>query len=120
MTKFPLLLLFAICALIAQDQSVPQKHPGEMDGTATILRRADIIRDRTTNSSAPMRLWPLFSSKEARMNYVEVAGRSGLHFHPDADHKLYVLEGKLLVIAGTNTIPATSGDLIIIPKGVRH
>ena len=30
------------------------------------------------------------------MNYVEVTGRSGLHFHPDADHKLYVLEGRVV------------------------
>ena len=54
------------------------------------------------------------------MNYVEVAGRSALHFHPDADHKLYVLEGRVVVIAGTNKATATVGDLIIIPKGVRH
>jgi len=54
------------------------------------------------------------------MNYVEVTGRSGLHFHPDADHKLYVLEGHVVVIAGTNTTTAIAGDFIIIPKGVRH
>jgi quercetin dioxygenase-like cupin family protein len=67
-----------------------------------------------------MRLWSLHSTPEARMNYVEVTGRSGLHFHPDADHKLYVLEGRVVVIAGTNTTTAIVGDLIIIPKGVRH
>jgi quercetin dioxygenase-like cupin family protein len=54
------------------------------------------------------------------MNYVEVAGKSGMHFHPDADHKLYVLEGEVVVIAGTNSNTAIAGDLIIIPKGVRH
>ena len=54
------------------------------------------------------------------MNYVEVAGKSGMHFHPDADHKLYVLEGEVVVVAGTNTTTAVAGDLIIIPKGVRH
>lgn len=54
------------------------------------------------------------------MNYVEVTGRTGLHFHPDADHKLYVLEGSVVVTAGTNTTTAVVGDLIIIPKGVRH
>ena len=54
------------------------------------------------------------------MNYVEVAGRTGMHFHPDGDHRLYVLEGQLLVLAGTNTTTANVGDLIIIPKGVRH
>ena len=54
------------------------------------------------------------------MNYVEVSGKSAMHFHPDADHKLYVLEGRVAVTAGTNTNIAIAGDLIIIPKGVRH
>jgi len=54
------------------------------------------------------------------MNYVEVTSRSKLHFHPDTDHKLYVLEDHVVVIADTNTITAVAGDLIIIPKGVRH
>jgi quercetin dioxygenase-like cupin family protein len=54
------------------------------------------------------------------MNYVEVTGRNGMHFHPDADHKLYVLEGQVVVTAGTNVTTAGAGDLIIIPKGVRH
>jgi quercetin dioxygenase-like cupin family protein len=54
------------------------------------------------------------------MNYFEVTGRTGLHFHPDADHRLYVLEGKVVITAGQNTNTAVAGDLIVIPKGVRH
>jgi quercetin dioxygenase-like cupin family protein len=99
----------------------PARHPEERDGAATLIHRADVIRERGTNNpTAPMRLWPVLATPEARMNYVEVAGRSSMHFHPDADHKLYVLEGKVAVTAGTNTVTATTGDLIIIPKGVRH
>ena len=98
----------------------PARHPDERDGAATVIHRADVVRDRDTNNSGPMRLWPLYSTQESRMNYVEVTGRSGLHFHPDADHKLYVLEGSVVVTAGTNATTATVGDLIIIPKGVRH
>jgi quercetin dioxygenase-like cupin family protein len=67
-----------------------------------------------------MRLWPLLSTSDARMNYVEVAGRSAMHIHPDQDHRLYVLEGKVLVITGGSNTTATVGDLIIIPKGVPH
>jgi quercetin dioxygenase-like cupin family protein len=96
------------------------RHPDEREGTAEIIHCSDIIHDRSTNTSGPMRLWPLHSTPEARMNYVEVTGRSGLHFHPDADHKLYVLEGRVVVTAGTNTATAIAGDFIIIPKGVRH
>jgi quercetin dioxygenase-like cupin family protein len=116
------ILLFAfriVASVSSQDSAVPLPS-GEREGKATILHRDEVLRDRGTNNASVMRLWPLYASPEARMNYVEVAGRSSMHFHPDADHKLYVLEGKVVVTAGTNTTTATVGDLIIIPKGVRH
>src|SRR5882672_1089394 len=114
------IVLLASSSIIRADETDTSRHPDERDGTATVIHRSDVIHQGSTNSSGPMRLWPLHSTPEARMNYVEVTGRSGLHFHPDADHKLYVLEGALLVTAGTNTTIARAGDLIIIPKGVRH
>ena len=43
-----------------------------------------------------------------------------MHFHPDGEHRLYVLEGKVVVTAGTNVSTAGVGDFIVIPKGVRH
>jgi len=121
-TSFVLLALFFVrwVAGAGDTQPAPQRQPAERDGTATLIHRADIVRDRGTNNPVAVRVWPVHATPEARMNYVEVAGRTGLHFHPDADHKLYVLEGSVLVTAGTNTTTATVGDLIIIPKGVRH
>ena len=98
----------------------PARHPKEREGNARLIHRADVLRDRSTNSAGPMQLWPVLATPEARMNYVEVSGRSGWHFHPDADHKLYVLEGRVLVFVGSQTNLATAGDLIIIPPGVRH
>jgi quercetin dioxygenase-like cupin family protein len=122
--KLPLhlfaLALISTCSAAIAAESDASRHPDEREGTATIIHRSDVIHDRSTNTSSSMRLWPLHSTPEARMNYVEVTGRSGLHFHPDADHKLYVLEGRVVVVAGTNTTTAVAGDLIIIPKGVRH
>jgi quercetin dioxygenase-like cupin family protein len=115
-----LLALFGFCAIAGGDELAPARHADEQEGAATIIHRADVVHDSPAAGGAPMRLWPLYSTPEARMNYVEVTGRSGLHFHPDADHRLYVLEGKVTVIAGTNTTTAGVGDLIIIPKGVRH
>ena len=109
-----------VCSAMVAEEPAPARHPDERDGAATLIHRADVIRDRGTNSSSTMRLWPLHATPDSRMNYVEVTGRSGLHFHPDADHKLYVLEGRVAVTAGTNTTIATVGDLIIIPRGVRH
>jgi len=113
-------VLVILCFAAVGDESSQARHPEEREGAAKIIHKGDVVHDRSTNTTAPMRLWPLYSSPDARMNYVEVASRSGLHFHPDADHKLYVLEGRVVVNAGTNTTIASAGDLIIIPKGVRH
>jgi quercetin dioxygenase-like cupin family protein len=104
----------------AEPPATAPRNPDERDGTATIIHRDDVVKNRSTTNTAAMRLWPLYATAEARMNYVEVAGRSGLHFHPDADHKLYVLEGSVVVVAGTNSLTAGPGDFIIIPRGVRH
>jgi quercetin dioxygenase-like cupin family protein len=113
-------VLLTTCSILGAAETNLSHHPDERDGNATIIHRSNVIHDGASNNSGPMRLWPLHSTPEARMNYVEVTGRSGLHFHPDADHKLYVLEGRVIVMAGTNTTTAIAGDLIIIPKGVRH
>lgn len=118
--RIVVLTFLAGCFIARAADISPSRHPDELDGTATVIHRADVIHDRSTNNAGPMRLWPLHSTAESRMNYVEVTGRSGMHFHPDADHKLYVLEGQVVVTAGTNTMTAVAGDLIIIPKGVRH
>ena len=114
----PILLgLFAVLAFAASGEAPPARHPGERDNTATIIHRADVVHDRGTKGR---HLWPLYSNADVRLNYFEVTGRSGLHFHPDADHRLYVLEGKLVVTIGTNTTTVAVGDFIVIPKGVRH
>ena len=118
--KVAMLLLAAVTPLGAAETSSPSRHPQEVDGSARIIHKADSIPSQQPTNTSSMRLWPVHSTPESRMNYVEVTGRTSLHFHPDADHKLYVLEGELLVTCGTNTTSARVGDLIIIPRGVRH
>jgi quercetin dioxygenase-like cupin family protein len=117
--KYAFFLLGLLLQSIFAAEESGARQPQEVEGTAQIIHRADVVKGETAGTG-PMRLWPLVSTPEARMNYVEVTGRSGLHFHPDHDHRLYVLEGSVVVTAGTNTTTAKSGDLIIIPKGVRH
>ena len=110
------LALMAICCVGVSGERAT-RHPDERDGTATVIHGSEVLRDRGTSER---HLWPLYSNSDVRLNYFEVTGRSGTHFHPDADHRVYVLEGKLLVTVGTQTINATVGDFIVIPKGVRH
>jgi mannose-6-phosphate isomerase-like protein (cupin superfamily) len=93
---------------------------GEQAGNAKIIRRAEVIPNGFTNSPPQGGLWSLYATPEARLNYFAVTGHTPMHFHPDAEHRLYVLEGKVLVTAGTNTTVASVGDFIVIPRGVRH
>ncbi|MEO8351149.1 MAG: cupin domain-containing protein [Chthoniobacteraceae bacterium] len=92
------------------------KPSGEREGAAPVLHRDDVLHDR----GGGKHLWPLLNTPEARMNYFEVTSRGPLHFHPDADHRLYVLEGEVLVTCGATTTKCAAGDFIIIPRGVRH
>jgi mannose-6-phosphate isomerase-like protein (cupin superfamily) len=107
-------------SLAAADGPEASRHHDERDGAAKIIHRADVVPDRSTNTAARGGLWPLYSTPEARLNYFEVTGRTSLHFHPDAEHRLYVLEGKVLLTCGTNITTTTVGDFIVIPRGVRH
>lgn len=112
-----LALLVICCAAVSGERATNPRHPDERDGTAIVIHGAEVLRDR---GSSDRHLWPLYSNADVRLNYFEVTGRSGTHFHPDADHRVYVLEGKLIVTVGSQTIHATVGDFIVIPKGVRH
>ena len=112
MCALTLLLCVAVVAH-AEDGAKPE---GERDGAATVLHRDEVLHDR----GGGRHLWPLLSTPEARVNYFEVTGRGALHFHPDADHRLYVLEGTVVVTCGTATTTCTAGDFIVIPRGVRH
>jgi len=122
-------LLALVLAASAQDHGEKDVKPGEnpsksneesatgeREGAAVVLHRADVMRDR----GGGKHLWPLLHTPEARVNYFEVTGRGALHYHPDADHRLYVLEGTVLVTCGSTTTKCTAGDFIIIPRGVRH
>ena len=117
-TTLAALLALGLAAL-AQDPKAKDseaKPNGERDGVATVLHRDAVLSDR----GGGKRLWPLLHTPEARVNYFEVTSRGALHFHPDADHRLYVLEGTVLVTCGATTTKCTGGDFIIIPRGVRH
>ena len=106
------LFLFLVRAANASDAPPPP-----VEGTAIVQHKAEVLKDRGLGGR---HLWPLLASPEARMNYFEVIGRGALHYHPDADHRLYVLEGTVVVTCGKTTTTCTAGDFIVIPKGVPH
>jgi mannose-6-phosphate isomerase-like protein (cupin superfamily) len=109
-----------VCVSVLKADGVATLSPGEREGAAVVIHRADVMPKQSTNAVPRGGLWPLYSSPEARLNYFAVTSRTPVHFHPDADHRLYVLEGRIVVTCGTVTTTNTPGDFIIIPRGVRH
>jgi quercetin dioxygenase-like cupin family protein len=116
MKTLPAALAVLALALSPAHSADEPASTGEHEGAATILHRDEVLHDRGGNRH----LWPLLNTPEARVNYFEVTSRGALHFHPDADHRLYVLEGHVLVTCGTTTTNCGPGDFIVIPRGVRH
>ena len=112
-----LILGWCVSVCLAKTLSAQTSTPAPVEGSAVIKHQADVVKDRGLGGH---HLWPLLSSPEARINYFEVTGRGSLHYHPDADHRLYVLEGSVLIICGKSTTTCAVGDFIIIPKGVPH
>ncbi len=118
--SIPLFALLGAFNLPAQESASANSavRAGKPEGGAVLIHRADALRNRRPNG--PGGLWPVLSTPEARMNYLEITGPTAPHYHPDADHRLYLLEGNLVVVTGATTNLAIPGDLIIIPKGATH
>jgi len=67
-----------------------------------------------------VRVWNIRQDDSIRINLVEMSGELGLHKHPDADHSLMILEGKVRAQVGEKMIELEKGDFISIPANVPH
>lgn len=67
-----------------------------------------------------IKVWSIKKNETIRINLVEFNGKLGLHKHPDADHSLMVLEGKVMAEVSGKTFYLSKGDFISIPKDAPH
>jgi mannose-6-phosphate isomerase-like protein (cupin superfamily) len=67
-----------------------------------------------------MRIWWLESAADASTRLLEVNGTIELHYHPDVDHRMVVLDGELIVRAGAKTVTLKAGDFVFIPRLMPH
>lgn len=51
---------------------------------------------------------------------VKSKGEFVWHSHPDTDETFIILDGKMLMNFRDKTVDLTSGEMIVIPKGVEH
>jgi len=55
------------------------------------------------------------------LNVLQAENRTlDFHIHEKSDELFYVIEGTFEIELENNIIPMEQGDLIIIPKGIRH
>jgi mannose-6-phosphate isomerase-like protein (cupin superfamily) len=55
------------------------------------------------------------------LSVVNVENRTlGFHVHEDSDEMFYVIEGAFQLETDDGLAPVGAGELIIVPKGVRH
>lgn len=67
-----------------------------------------------------IKVWSVRQNESIRINLVEMSGELSLHKHPDADHSLMVLDGKVRVQIGEKKLEIGKGDFISIPANVPH
>lgn len=93
-----------------------------------VLRRSDVMGRAPDISTPHSKVWTMRRTKlqsynldaHARTNLVEMCGRLPYHVHPDAEHTLLVVKGRVCAWSGTEAHVLDEGDYISIPAGVPH
>src|SRR5437879_5123043 len=58
-----------------------------------LVHTADLMETKPNGDPVHSRVWTLHKTDRSRTNLVEMRGELGRHFHPDAEHSLYVIKG---------------------------
>ncbi len=62
---------------------------------------------------------PLYRTSLGTVQAIQV-GNLGVHTHDTADEMFYIVEGSAQMTVGDTSTAMKAGDLMIVPKGVRH
>jgi len=85
----------------------------DLDLTGLTPRTPETQRDN-------VRVWNVRRTEHSRTNLVEMKGKLPYHRHPDAEHTIYVLEGRLCAWHGREAVVLEVGDYFSIPAGLAH
>ena len=86
----------------------------------TLVSQKQLMSEEPDIDGKNVRVWKIRQDKTIRINLVEMSGELSLHKHPDAEHSLMVLEGRVRVKIGEDQIEIGEGDFISIPANVPH
>ena len=88
--------------------------------SALLIRRADVMARKPDTERDNVRVWTMRQTDHSRVNLVEMRGKLSYHRHPDAEHTLYVLEGRVCAWHGKEAVVIDVGDYFSIPAGAPH
>lgn len=89
--------------------------------TPYLLQEYSKLQSQKPHIDSPnVRVWTIKQDDIIRVNLVEMKGELLLHSHPDADHSLMVLSGKVKVQIGEEFRIIEHGDFISIPANIPH
>lgn len=86
----------------------------------SLVEYEKLINRKPDSERANVRVWTVKQDSIIRINLVEMSGELPRHKHPDADHSLMILEGRVRVEIADKTIEIGKGDFITIPVDVPH
>ncbi|MBY0470470.1 cupin domain-containing protein [bacterium] len=87
---------------------------------AILITLAALMATKPDVQGKNIRVWNIRQTNILRINLVEMSGELPLHKHPDADHSLMVLEGRVRVQIGQEIFEIEKGDYVSIPQDVPH
>ena len=90
------------------------------EGDPVFVKHKELMAKKPDIQGKNVRVWNIKKTDIIRINLVEMSGELGLHKHPDAEHSLLVLKGKVRVKVGDKFVVMKKGDFISIPKDVPH
>lgn len=109
-----LLFAFAAGATLAGDWLGPA---GEGYGAHRLER---LLAENPLGKDENIRAVPVARSALSAQVLVQVRDREPLHYHADSDIAVLMLRGRGRLRIGEQDLPARTGDVLYIPRGVVH
>src|SRR5438094_654099 len=113
---FGALALLFICGCAAQ----PTTHVWFSDGQIRRQRIEDVLWEKPLAPDANIQVTNLGSSGSVSHHLVQIRFAEPLHIHKDHDLTVCVYRGHGTLRLGPDKILLNVGDVVFIPRGVRH
>ena len=111
-------IAFAVVALacaVAGAEGVPPEHPQEATGDGLLFDARTEMASKKPTAEWPGigRIWNIEKTSGITVNLVELTGTLPMHFHPDCEDWLFLIEGQAKLLVGGKEVVMKPGDFWI-------